>query len=465
MRDAGADRPVVAVKPRNGGGAKGAGRPGSSGGQPHESVGEEPVGGPKPKEKPFDISKWVVKEAYEKVKANQGAAGVDEESIAEFERDLKGNLYKLWNRLSSGSYFPPPVRAVEIPKKAGGTRTLGVPTVADRVAQTVVRMYLEPEVEPLFHPDSYGYRPGRSALDAVGLCRKRCWKFDWVIDLDLRAFFDSIDHDLLLKAVSTHTDLPWVLLYVRRWLQAPLQREDGTIIARDRGTPQGSAISPLLANLFLHYAFDRWMARNFPGCPFERYADDAVIHCATEAQAHRVLGALGERMAQVGLELHPDKTRIVYCKDADRRGSHEHERFTFLGYTFRPRLSKSRHGKHFVNFSPAVSDDARGAISREIRSWHIARRSDKSLSDLARMFNPIVQGWINYYGRFYKSWLYPVLRHLNDRLVRWAMRKYKRLHGHHRRAKAWLASVARRDPRLFAHWKLVRPDGGAMGAG
>ncbi|HVA99790.1 MAG TPA: group II intron reverse transcriptase/maturase, partial [Acidimicrobiales bacterium] len=344
--------------------------------------------------------------------------------------NLKGNLYKLWNRLSSGTYFPPPVRAVEIPKKTGGSRILGVPTVADRVAQTVVRMYLEPEVEPFFHPDSYGYRPGRSALDAVGACRKRCWKYDWVIDLDLRAFFDSIDHDLLLKAVSKHTDLRWVLLYVERWLKAPLQREDGTLVARDRGTPQGSAISPLLANLFLHYAFDRWMAKQFPGCPFERYADDAVAHCTSEAQARKVLEAIARRMAEVGLELHPDKTRIVYCKDSDRTRSYEHEQFTFLGYTFRPRRSKSRHGHYFVNFSPAVSDDAKRAIGREIRSWHIARRSDKSLSDLARMFNPIVQGWVNYYGRFYRSMLLLVLRRLNDRLVRWAMRKYKWLRGH-----------------------------------
>jgi RNA-directed DNA polymerase len=226
--------------------------------------------------KPFGISKWVVWEAYQRVRANQGAPGVDGESIEEFERDLRGNLYKLWNRMSSGSYFPPPVRAVQIPKRAGGVRTLGVPTVADRVAQTVVRMYLEPEVEPLFHPDSYGYRPGRSALDAVGVCRERCWRQDWVIDLDLRSFFDSIDHDLLLKAVSKHTDLRWVLLYVERWLKAPLRKEDGTLVSRDRGTPQGSAISPLLANLFLHYAFDRWMAREFPGVAFERYADDGV---------------------------------------------------------------------------------------------------------------------------------------------------------------------------------------------
>ena len=463
MRDAGADRPVIAEKPGNAGGAKGAGRPGASGGQPLRR--DEPVGAPKPKEKPFVISKWVVKDAYEKVKANAGAAGVDGESIAAFEADLQRNLYRLWNRLSSGTYFPPPVRAVEIPKKAGGSRILGVPTVADRVAQTVVRMYLEPEVEPFFHPDSYGYRPGRSALDAVGTCRKRCWESDWVIDLDLRAFFDSIDHDLMLKAVSKHTNLRWVLLYVKRWLEAPLQREDGTLVARDRGTPQGSAISPLLANLFLHYAFDRWMAKQFPGCPFERYADDGVIHCKSEDEARLVLAALSERMAQVGLELHPDKTRIVYCKDDDRQRSHEHQQFSFLGYTFRPRLSKNKFGKYFVNFTPAVSDDARKAISREIRSWHITRRSDKSLSDLAAMFNPIVAGWINYYGRFYKSWLYPVLRHINDGLVRWAMRKYKRLHGHTRRAKAWLAAVARRAPRLFAHWKLVRPDGWAMGAG
>ena len=463
MREAGADRPVVVVKPGNAGGAKGAGRPDVPGGQPLGR--DEPASASKSKEKPFVISKWVVADAYEKVKANAGAAGVDGESIAAFEANRKANLYKLWNRLSSGTYFPPPVRAVEIPKKAGGSRILGVPTVADRVAQTVVRMYLEPDVEPVFHPDSYGYRPGRSALDALGTCRKRCWKFDWVIDLDLRAFFDSIDHDLMLKAVSKHTDLRWVLLYVKRWLEAPLQREDGTLVARDRGTPQGSAISPLLANLFLHYAFDRWMARQFPGCPFERYADDAVIHCRSEDEARLVLAALSERMAQVGLELHPDKTRIVYCKDDDRRRCFEHQQFTFLGYTFRPRLSKNKFGKHFVNFTPAVSDDARKAISREIRSWHLTRRSDKSLSDLAKMFNPIVAGWINYYGRFYKSWLYPVLRHINDGLVRWAMRKYKRLHGHTRRAKAWLAAVARRAPTLFAHWKFVRPDGWAMGAG
>ncbi len=414
------------------------------------------------KAKSFEISKWQVWKAYEMVKANRGAAGVDGESIAEFERNLRGNLYKLWNRMASGSYFPPPVRAVEIPKAGGkGVRVLGVPTVSDRIAQTVVRLYLEPEVEPLFHPDSYGYRPGRSALDAVAACRRRCWRSDWVIDLDLKSFFDSLDHDLVMRTVSKHTDLPWILLYVERWLKAPLQMGDGTLVQRDRGTPQGSAISPLLANLFLHYAFDRWLSREFPTVSFERYADDAVVHCASEAQARQVLDAIADRMAQVGLELHPDKTRVVYCKDSGRKGSHEHERFTFLGYTFRPRDARSKHGSRFVSFSPAVSDDAAKRIRSEIRRWRLHRRSDLALGDLVRMINPVVQGWITYYGRFYKSAMYPSLQRINEYLVRWAMRKYKRLYGCVTKAWRWLEGVALREPQLFAHWRLgVQPSAG-----
>jgi RNA-directed DNA polymerase len=425
------------------------------------------VSEPKQQDKPFQIDKIVVWEAFQRVKANKGAAGVDEQSIAEFEQDRDKNLYRIWNRLSSGSYFPPPVKAVEIPKAGGkGVRVLGIPTVADRVAQTVVRMYLEPKVEPIFHPDSYGYRPGKSALDAVGTCRKRCWRADWVIDLDIRAFFDTVPWHLVLKAVAHHTDQKWILLYVQRWLQAPLQRQDGTLVARDRGTPQGSAISPLLANLFMHYAFDAWMVREFPNIGFERYCDDAVVHCRSERQARFMRDAIAARLAQVGLELHPDKTRIVYCKDADRTGSYEHMKFTFLGYEFRPRLAKNKHGKHFVSFLPAVSTVAMKAMGREIRSWHMARRSDKSLDDLAGMFNNIVQGWINYYGRFYKSRLLHFLRGLNRHLMRWACRKYKRLKRRERRAMAWLAEIARRSPRLFAHWRLgARPDGWAMGAG
>jgi len=418
-----------------------------------------------PKPKPFDISKRAVWEAYRRVKANGGAAGVDEQSLAEFEADLKDNLYKLWNRLSSGSYFPPPVRAVEIPKRDGSPRVLGVPTVADRIAQTVVRLYLEPEVEPIFHADSYGYRPGRSALDAVEVCRERCWRNDWVLDMDIRKFFDSVPWDLTLKAVAHHTDLRWILLYVERWLKAPLQVEDGSLVERDRGTPQGSAISPLLANIYLHYAFDAWMAREHPAVRFERYCDDVIVHCRSERQARALRAAIARRLAERGLELNEQKTRIVYCKDADRHGSHEHERFDFLGYTFRPRLSKNRFGKHFLNFSPAVADEAGKRMRREIRRWGLHRRSDKTLTDLARMLNPVLWGWINYYGRFYKSMLYPTFRHLNEILVRWALQKYKRLRRHQARARRFLADVARREPNLFAHWRLgVRPDGWTTGA-
>ena len=301
-------------------------------------------------------------------------------------------------------------------------------------------------------------------MDAVAVCRGRCWRNDWVIDLDVRSFFDSVDHSLMLKAVQRHTEAKWVLLYVTRWLKAPMQ-QDGSLVARDRGTPQGSSISPVLANLFLHYALDVWLSREFPSVPFERYCDDAVIHCTSQAQAVLVRDALAARLADVGLELHPDKTRVVYCKDADRRDDHEVTSFTFLGYTFRPRLAKTRWGKHFVNFLPAVSKDAVKAMGWEIRSWHIARRSDKSLTDLARMVNSIVHGWINYYGHFYKSMLYPLLRRINDHLVRWACRKYKRLRRRERQAKQFLAGVARRFPSLFAHWRFgLKPAGWAMGA-
>jgi RNA-directed DNA polymerase len=361
--------------------------------------------------KPFDISKWKLVEAFKKVKVNQGAAGVDGESVAAFEENLRGNLYKLWNRLSSGVYFPPPVRAVEIPKKAGGVRIFGVPTVADRVAQTLVAMYLEPEVEPLFHPDSYGYRPGRSVLDAVATCRGRCWKNDWVIDLDIKSFFDIIPHSLLLKAVARHTEQRWLLLYIERWLKAPLQKRDGVLVSRDRGTPQGSAISPLLANIFFHYAFDRWMAREFPAAYFEWYVDDAVVHCSSEAEARTVRAAIAQRFEQVGLELHPDKTCIVYCKDSNRTGSAEHEQFDFLGFTFAGRTAKNKHGGTFVSFSPAASNVALKAFRHKVRRWRLHRWVSADLRLLAEEINPVVRGWVNYYGRFFRTRLIPTLAH------------------------------------------------------
>ena len=407
-----------------------------------------------PTAKPFSISKRMVWEAYKRVKANQGAAGVDEESLADFEGNLANNLYKLWNRLASGSYFPPPVRTVMIPKRDGGQRALGIPTVSDRIAQTVVAMVLEPVLEPHFHPDSYGYRPGKSAIQALGVARQRCWRYDWVLDLDIKGFFDNIDHTLLLRALRKHTACPWVLLYVARWLQAPVQAQDGTLLQRGQGVPQGGCISPVLANLFLHYAFDAWMQREQPSIPFERYADDIIAHCQSEAQARWLQTRIATRLAQCHLELHPDKTHIVYCKDADRRGTFAQERFDFLGYTFRPRRSKNRRGKYFINFTPAVSARATQAMRQTIRSWRLHLRSDKTLDDLSRMFNPILRGWVTYYGQYYKSELYATFRVLDRILVRWAMRKYKKLKGHQRRATHWLGRIARRQPRLFAHWQM-----------
>jgi group II intron reverse transcriptase/maturase len=404
-------------------------------------------------DKPFEISKWAVQEAWEKVKANKGAPGVDGVSIEEFETDLGNNLYKVWNRMSSGSYFPPPVRAVEIPKPhGGGTRMLGVPTVADRVAQTVVALQLQPRMESIFHGDSYGYRPGRSALDAVDACRQRCWKTDWVIDLDIQKFFDSVSWDLMLKAVAANTDLSWVVLYVRRWLQAPVALPDGTLAQRDRGTPQGSPVSPVLANLFLHYAFDMWLAREFPAVHFERYVDDAVVHCVSERQARQVLAALQDRMAEVGLRLHPDKTRIVYCRDGRRRGDHEHTSFTFLGFTFRQRGVRAKGGHMFVGFLPAISRDALTRIGRQLRSMRLHHCTGLSFRNLARWINPIVRGWMQYYGTFYRSALYPFLMRINAYLMRWVRKKYRRFKNRWAFQRGW-QWVTETYPRLFAHWQ------------
>jgi group II intron reverse transcriptase/maturase len=410
---------------------------------------------PKSQDKPFVIPKQLVWEAWRQVKANKGAPGVDGQALDEFEADLRNNLYKIWNRMSSGSYFPPPVRAVEIPKPhGGGVRVLGVPTVADRVAQTVAARFLEPLVEPRFHPDSYGYRPGRSAHHALAACRERCWKYDWLIDLDVQKFFDEVPWDLIVRAVEAVTDCRWVLMYVKRWLAAPLKHPDGTLVERERGTPQGSAVSPVLANLFMHYAFDSWMARNFPGCPFERYADDSVVHCKSRRQAEYVLAAIAARMQEVGLRLHPDKTRIVYCKDSNRRGEHDHTSFTFLGYAFRPREARGKNDKTFTSFLPAISPEALKATGVRLREMRIHRRTDLALDDLARWLNPIIAGWMRYYGRFYRSALHPLLQRISNYLRRWAGKKYKRLRPY-ARFKRWWTGLVKRQPDLFAHWRWV----------
>jgi group II intron reverse transcriptase/maturase len=408
------------------------------------------------KAKPFIISKREVWEAYKRVKANRGAAGVDNQSLDAFDKDLENNLYKIWNRMSSGSYLPPPVRRVEIPKDNGEKRPLGIPTVSDRIAQMVVKRYLEQRLEPHFHPDSYGYRPGKSALDAVGEARRRCWQYSWVLDLDIKGFFDNIDHELLMRAIRRHTGCRWVLLYIQRWLEAPVQLLDGSLEERTKGTPQGSVISPLLANLFLHYAFDKWMQRNCSSIPFERYADDLICHCTSQSQARLLLGKVRDRLVECKLELNLEKTKTVYCKDEQRKGNYSNVKFDFLGFTFQPRSVKTSKGRLFVGFNPAMSQKAAKTMRDEICSWQIHLRSDKSIEDLSRMFNPKLRGWVNYYGSFYRSELYKNLRSFSVILAKWAMRKYKRFKEHQRRASKWVSRIRKRSPYLFAHWQISK---------
>ena len=405
--------------------------------------------------KSHDIPKRLVWEAWLKVKSKGGAAGPDGVTVTRFEADLRAGLYKLWNRMSSGSYFPGPVRMVEIPKPGGGTRVLGVPNVVDRIAQTVAVMVLEPLVEPVFCDDSYAYRAGRGPADAVAACRQRCFQRDWVLDLDIRAFFDSAPWELMEKAVAHHTDSAWVRLYVGRWLRAPMQHPDGRLVHREKGTAQGAVVSPLLANMLLHYGFDAWMAREHPTVWFERYSDDIVIHCVSEAAARRVRDAVADRLAGLGLELHPEKTRIVYCKDGRRRGTYHTVSFTFCGYTFRPRKAfDKRRRTAFTGFLPGVSTAKLTAMSRQAHAWRLIRRTTYTLDDLARDINPVVGGWLNYFTKFYPSLMIPLCKRIDRHLMRWARRKYKRLNSD-KKAQAWLAGVRKRAPDLFAHWKLA----------
>jgi group II intron reverse transcriptase/maturase len=404
--------------------------------------------------KPFDISKNLVWEAYKRVIKNKGSAGVDGQTIEQFNKDWKNNLYKLWNRMSSGSYQPKPVLRVNIPNP-GGTRPLGIPTLSDRIAQMTAKLMLEPSLESIFSKSSFGYRPGKSALDAIAATRKNCWEYDWVVDLDIKGFFDAIDHDLLMKAVKQHCKDKWVLLYIERWLKTDVQLEDGSLEKRNRGTPQGGVVSPMLSNLFLHYVFDKWMERNNGCIPFERYADDVICHCKSQYEAEALLKELSHRFEECGLTLHPVKTKLVYCKDSRRTKSFKITSFDFLGYTFRGRSVKNRRGEMFIGFNPAVSQVALKTMNRVVRSWRLNTRTCLSLIELAERINPVLRGWLQYYGRFSKAELFSFLERINLRLSRWARNKYKKLRIHKRRSWDWLRKCRKSTPALFVHWQFL----------
>lgn len=392
-------------------------------------------------------------EAYKLVRKNGGSAGIDKQTLEKFEAQQANNLYKLWNRMSSGSYIPQAVKRVNIPKKDGGKRPLGIPTIADRIAQMIARLALEPVLEPIFHEDSYGYRPCKSAHKALARCRERCWKYDWVIDLDIKGFFDTIEHGMMMKAVEHNHPPKWVRLYIDRWLKAPVQEETGEIAERTMGTPQGGVVSPLLANLFLHYAFDAWMAKNHRGNPFERYADDIVIHCRTKEEAERVLADIKQRLTECKLTVHPAKTKIVYCRDSQRKSDYKHTEFEFLGYTFKPRIARSKDGRYFLGFSPAISKKSEENIKDTIRSWKLHKYVRADLQEISKEYNSTLRGWMNYYGRYRPSAMYGIFSMFQRILVKWAKNKFKKLKGSWLKAVEFLKRNASNSKNLFAHWE------------
>jgi len=399
------------------------------------------------KAKPFDIPKVLVWNAFLKVKERKGSAGIDQQSLKDYESDLKANLYKLWNRMSSGSYFPSEVKNVDIPKKIGGIRRLSIPTVTDRIAQAVVKLMLEPKIDRHFHSDSYGYRPNKSGLDAISICRKRCWKYPWVINLDIKAFFDNVNHKLLMKALDRYITEPWEKLYIERWLK---------ICEGNKGLPQGGVISPLLANLFLHYSFDKWIERSFSHNPFERYADDIIVHCKTRMEAVELKYEIKKRLKKCGLEVHPEKTQIVFCKNSNLQGAYKQQSFDFLGYEFRPRSTVSEAGKLFIGFNPAISPSSAKAIRRKIKEWRLGHKTQLSLEEIADKINPCLRGWINYYGAHNHSILMNVFRYLETRIFKYIKRKYKKRSSHLRKAKKLLVRIYENQPTLFVHWQHGR---------
>ena len=407
------------------------------------------------KTKSLPITKEMVWKAYLEVKGKGKSGGVDALSMSDYDLQRHRHLYKVWNRLAPGSYFPPPVLQVEIPKKDGSKRSLGIPTISDRVAQMVIKHLIEERLEKVFHPHSYGYRPKRSAHQALKRVRENCWKYDWVIDLDIKNFFDEIDHVKLLKALDKHVEEKWILRYIDRWLKAPLQTQEGKVISRTKGTPQGGVISPLLANLHLHYTLDVWFRTLNCSIQFVRYADDIIIHCQTRFQAEQSLQKLKERVEDCGLTLHPEKTKIVYCRDFKRHQKYEEVQFDFLGYTFQPRTSKSKKtGKLFLGYDCAMSTKSRTRIFEQIRNMEIPRMRCDSIVGIAYHLNPKLRGWIRYFGKYRGYSLSKVFYVLRIKLVRWARYRYKRYRNNLTRAYQWLDRVRKQFPSLFYHWHV-----------
>ena len=406
------------------------------------------------KTKSFPVSKRMVYDSYLKVMSKDGSAGIDRQSIEMFNAGLSKNLYKIYNRMASGSYFPPPVRTVFISKKQGGTRPLGIPTVGDRIAQGVVKDYLEPEMDKMFHNSSFGYRPGRSAHDALGQCHVNCLQYAWVVDVDIKGFFDNISHEKLMEMLIAHTEEKWVLLYVERWLKAGIEQEDGSIGQRTKGTPQGGVVSPLLANLYLHNAFDKWMDQSHPNNPFERYADDIIIHCHSKEEAEKLLAALEYRMNEYSLALHPEKTKVVYCKNYQRTEEHDQNSFTFLSYTFRPRTAMDKFGRNklIVLFNGAISSTAKTFIRKAIRKILNPQWTEVSLEAFANVLNPKIRGWINYYSKFFKWRVIRVFNYLDYLLQRWIARKYRITSKAQTLAK--FEAMRKETPLMFYHWKF-----------
>lgn len=404
------------------------------------------------------ITKEMVKEAYRKVKANQGSAGIDKESLEEFQSDLLNNLYKLWNRLSSGSYFPKPVREVSIPKANGSKRILGIPTVSDRIAQQVIKAYLEPRLEATFSDNSYGYRPLKSAHQAVEAVRENVRQYAWVIDMDIKSFFDEVNHELLLKALDCHVEEKWVKMYIKRWLEVPSQTQGGTLMPKaGKGTPQGGVISPLLSNLYLHYVLDKWLAKHYPQIAFVRYADDVIVHCDNEQEAKQILEAIRQRLQECMLRLNEEKTKLVYCQNYRRRTRKEYaKKFDFLGFTFKPQPTASKRGGMFLGYDCAISQTAQTRIVSGWKKQNFHRQSTLTIQDIATKINPQMIGIIRYYGKFKKWALQKLLRHFHYRLTKWVLNKYKGLKGSYTKAYQWIKAIQASYPTMFYHWTIFK---------